>query len=114
MVAGREIQKIRGSGGDSDELTIEEIRRRTELARMRKEELSLAVEEERYGDVEAILRELSHALATIRGRLMSLPKFAAQLEHKDATEIERRLEDEIHMMLQELSDFAVEEDDGSD
>jgi len=109
----RELQKSRGSS-DTDYLNIDEIRRRTELARMKKEEISLAVEEERYGDVEAILEELGHALATIRASLMALPKFAAQLEHQDAGVIEKRLEEEVYRMLEELADFTIEEDDGSE
>ncbi|SEG12630.1 terminase small subunit [Marinobacterium lutimaris] len=108
-----ELQKARG-GSDADELDIDEIRRRTELAKMKKEEISLAVEEERYGDVEAILEELGHSLATIRASLMALPKYAAQLEHKDATFIENRLEEEVYRMLEELADFTVEDDDSSD
>jgi len=109
----RELQKSRGSS-DTDDLDIDEIRRRTELAKMKKEEISLAVEEERYGDVEAILEELGHALATIRASLMALPKFAAQLEHQDAGVIEKRLEEEVYRMLEELADFTIEEDDGSE
>lgn len=109
----RELNKARSSGGD-DELDIDEIRRRTELAKMKKEEISLAVEQERYGDVEAILDELGHALSTIRGKLMALTKIAAQLEHKDAGVIEQRLDDEVRRMLEELADFTVEDDDSSD
>ncbi|WP_010322165.1 terminase small subunit [Marinobacterium stanieri] len=109
----RDLNKARSSG-DDDQLDIDEIRRRTELARMKKEEISLAVEEERYGDVEAILEELGHALATIRANLMALPKYAAQLEHQEASVIERRLEEEVYRMLEELSDFTVEDDDSSD
>jgi phage terminase Nu1 subunit (DNA packaging protein) len=107
-IRDREIQKA--SGGDDDKLSIEEIRRRTELAKMKKEEISLAIDEERYGDVEAIIEELGHALATVRANLMSLPKFAAQLEHQDAGVIEERLEEEIYRMLEELSSFSVEEE----
>lgn len=109
----RELQKARGSG-DSEELDIDEIRRRTELAKMKKEEISLAVEEERYGDVEAILEELGNALATIRASLMSLPKCAAQLEHQESGFIEKRLEEEVYRMLEELADFTVEDDDGGE
>lgn len=105
----REIQKARG--GESDQLTIEEIRRRTELAKMKKEEIELAVVEERYGDVDAILEELGSALAVIRANLIALPKYAAQLEHQDAMVIEKRLEEEVYRMLEELSDFLIEEDD---
>lgn len=108
----REIQKARG-GDESDNLDIDEIRRRTELAKMKQAEIETAVVEERFGDVEAILEELSAALATIRASLVSMPKYAAQLEHQDALTIERRLEEEIFRILEELSDFTVEDDDGS-
>jgi phage terminase Nu1 subunit (DNA packaging protein) len=107
----RELQKARGSG-DTDELDIDEIRRRKELAMMKKEEIELAVLEERYGDVEAIMDELSGALATIRASLIALPKIAAQLEHQEAAAIERRIEDEVYLMLNELADFTA--DDSSD
>jgi len=109
----REIQKARGGEG-ADKLGIDEIRRRKELAMMKKEEIELAVMEERYGDIEAILDELGSALATIRANLIALPKFAAQLEHQEADVIERRLEEEVYRMLEELADFSSEdEDDGA-
>lgn len=106
----REIQKATGSG-DAEEMGIDEIRRRKELAMMKKEEIELAVMEGRYGDVDAILEDLGSALSTIRASLISLPKFAAQLEHQEALVIEKRLEEEIYRMLGELADFTVEDDD---
>ena len=105
----RALAEVRGN--DEEGLPIEEIRRRKELAQMKKEEISLAVEEERFGSVEAILRELGDALSTIRANLIAMPKFAAQLEHQDALVIEKRLEEEIYRILDELSDFVLEDDD---
>lgn len=111
----REIQKAHGKSEDDDKLHIDEIRRRKELAMMKKEEIELAVMEERYGDIEAILEELGSALATIRASLIALPKVSAQLEHQESTVIERRLEEEIYLMLEELADFSAESDgDSSD
>lgn len=106
----REIKKVRGDDSE-DRLDIDEIRRRKELAQMKKEQIELAVMEERYGDIESILHELGGALSTIRASLIAIPKFAAQLEHQDASAIEKRLEEEIYRILEELSDFTVEDDD---
>lgn len=94
---------------DDYALDIEEIRRRTELAKMKQAEIELAVTEERYGDIEAILGELSNALTTIRANLIALPKIAPQLEHTDSDLIEKRLEDEIYRVLTELSDFTIDD-----
>ena len=59
-----DIKKARGSSStDEDELDIDEIRRRTELAKMKKEEIELSVLEERYGDIEAILKGMAEAKA---------------------------------------------------
>lgn len=110
----REATKARGSDEDDDNLDIDEIRRRTELAKMKREEIETAVVEERYGDVEAILEELSLALGTIRANLISLPKYAGQLEHQDSTTIENRLEEEVYRILGELSDFTIEDDEDDD
>jgi len=104
----REIGRM--TSGDSDSLPIEEIRRRAELAKMKKEEIELAVLEEKFGSIEAILEELSHCLATVRANLISLPKFSAQLEHQDSDVIEKRLEDEVYRMLEELSEFTADDE----
>nr|WP_158651696.1 terminase small subunit [Marinobacterium profundum] len=110
----RDMEVQKSTGNNTDELNIDEIRRRKELALMKKEEIGLAVVEERYGDIEAIMDELGEALATIRAHLMALPKYAAQLEHQDALTIEKRLEEEVYRMLEELADFTVDDDDDSE
>lgn len=109
----REITKV--TGGETEKLGIDEIRRRKELALMKDAEIDLAVKQERYGDIEAIMLELSACLGTIRGNLIALPaKLSAQLENQDAAFIERRLVGEIDDMLEELSEFSVDEDDDGD
>ena len=107
-------KKFPSSGDDSDELSIEEIRRRTELAKMKKEEIELAVQEERFGDVEAILDELANSLSVIRASMIALPKIAPQLEYLESTAIEARLEEEIYLILNELADFATSGDGEDD
>lgn len=105
-----ELARARGDSED-DQLPIDEITRRTELAKMRKAEIELANLEERYGDVELILDELSAALSTIRASLMALPQISPQIEHMDSAAIEKRLEEEIYRTLEELADFSVDDDD---
>lgn len=111
-----DIKKARGDAGadGEDPLDIDEIRRRTELAKMKKEEIDLAVLEERYGDIEAILEELSAALVTIRASLIALPKIAPQLEHMDSADVELRMEEEIYRILEELADFTADDDEDDD
>ena len=107
-------RRTKSSPDNDDDLEIEEIRRRAELAKMKQAEIELAVTEERFGDIEAILLELSNSLSTIRSTLIALPKIAPQLEHMDALAVEQRLEEEVYRVLNELADFTVEAEENDD
>ena len=103
-------QKINRSTDEDDNLDIEEIRRRRELTGLKKDEISLAVVEERYGDIEAIMESLGKSLAEIRSTLMSIPGLAGQMAFQDTSTIEKLLTEEISRALQELSEYEPETD----
>lgn len=107
-ITDRKLKKHVGSD-DADEMDIDEIYRQTALTKLKREEIQLALDEERYGDIDAVIEDVGLALSEIRAGLISLPTLSAQLEHQDQLTIEKKLTDKVDRMLEELSDFHVEE-----
>jgi phage terminase Nu1 subunit (DNA packaging protein) len=104
------LQKLSRSTDDDDQLDIDEIRRRRELTGLKKDQIALAVVEERYGDIEAIMESLEKSLAEVRSTLMSIPGLSGQMAFQDTSTIEKLLTEEISRALDGLSEYEPETD----
>ena len=93
--------------GEDEHLSFDEIKRRTELTGLKLKEIDLMLKEERFADIELVLEDLSLALAVVRSRVMAIKNISPQLEHLEEKEIEKKLDDELVLALEELSNFEV-------
>lgn len=94
---------------DSEHISINEAKRRKEVAVALTAELSLAKERELVANIEDILNNVEDALVSVRAKLVSMPsRLSGSLSHQEEENISEILETEINDMLEELSNYNHE------
>lgn len=94
-----------GEGGDKDdgEMSLDEAKRRHEVAKMKSAELALAEEMKAVAPLDMILKVIGDEIGNARARLLAIPsKFrpTAQM-HAASSEKARKLVDEVDMLVRD-------------
>lgn len=101
----REIEMQATGDGDDDSITLEQARKRRELAQARLSEIDLAKRRSELVEIEAVAEIVSEDYTRVRARLLALPPKCAPLIHKaeTVTEIREILDGSVREALAELS-----------
>lgn len=94
---------------DQIKVSLNEARRRKELASALKAELELANELAQVANIEDLMENFTEALINIRAKLVSMSsRLSGVLSHQDEENVGKLLDNEVADMLEELSDYDHE------
>lgn len=108
-IIDHEISNALPAVEDGGYISINQAKRRFEVAKMLQAELALAKEREEVANIDDLMTNFTGALVQVRAKLVSMPsRLAGILSHQEEYFIAETLETEIIETLESLSDYNHE------